>query len=332
MEIGRRPLVSVGVPVYNGESGLAYCLDCLLQQDYPNLEIIVSDNGSTDRTKAIAEEYARQHPTVKYCRSDRNRGTFWNFNRVFELSSGEYFFWAAHDDERARTFISECVRALEARPDAVLCQVQTEVTLAGFDKPLYVSRLDSFADTASTVTRYRETLRHFPATAMYGMYRSAAMRRTRMLQPVIATDLAFIQELSIHGPFIQVPLTLFRYRARPNWNTIDEDARVFLGIAHKPWWYRPRLMLLLNHASRLQRAPVPLRLKGRMLMTLASHEVRQLGVKVLIKAAGVLCPEARKETAARALYRRWMQNPNLEVIDEDLFLQRVCKPQLGWWR
>jgi GT2 family glycosyltransferase len=53
MALARRPLVSVGVPVFNGEKGLARCLDSLLAQDYRNIEIVISDNGSTDAASEI---------------------------------------------------------------------------------------------------------------------------------------------------------------------------------------------------------------------------------------------------------------------------------------
>ena len=51
------PLVSIGLPVFNGEKSLAQALDALLDQDYSNLEVIISDNGSTDRTSEICEEF-----------------------------------------------------------------------------------------------------------------------------------------------------------------------------------------------------------------------------------------------------------------------------------
>jgi hypothetical protein len=48
-------------------------------------------------------------------------GAVWNFNRVLELASGEYFMWAAHDDLCDPTHVSKCIEATQARPDAVLC-------------------------------------------------------------------------------------------------------------------------------------------------------------------------------------------------------------------
>ncbi|MBA2302315.1 MAG: glycosyltransferase family 2 protein, partial [Acidobacteria bacterium] len=91
-------LVSVGVPVYNGASLLPRALDALLAQDWPDLDIVVSDNASTDASAAIAESYAARDPRVRLLRSPVNAGFEVNFARVLESSTGEYFMWAACDD------------------------------------------------------------------------------------------------------------------------------------------------------------------------------------------------------------------------------------------
>lgn len=331
MESSGRPLVSIGVPVFNGESGLGRCLEALLHQDYPNLEIIVSDNASTDATCSIAEHYARIDGRVKFLRSDQNRGGGWNFNRVFELSSGKYFMWAAHDDARAPSFVSACVERMEECPDAVLCQAHTAASIEGNDDTLYIARFDTFEHATGVVERYRETLKHFPATGMYGLYRSSAMGATMLFARVIATDMAFIQELSIHGRFIQVPETLFYYSARASWNTIQQDARQVLGH-EKPWWYVPFVVLFFHHAQRIARSAIPFELKLRLWTVLTLHEIPRLATKVVLKLAGAVCPDWNKEKWGRALYWKLMHNPNLEVVSADPFFERVCKPQIGWWR
>ena len=66
MEDANQLLVSIGVPVFNGEKKLAHALDSLLEQDYSNLEIIISDNGSTDATTEICASYALKDFRVKY--------------------------------------------------------------------------------------------------------------------------------------------------------------------------------------------------------------------------------------------------------------------------
>lgn len=112
-------LVSIGVPVYNGETFLSDALSSLLAQDYGDIELIISDNASTDRTASIAEEYARQDPRLRYYRSHENLGAIPNFNRTLELASGRYFMWAACDDIWERNFIKELVKLLDGANSAI---------------------------------------------------------------------------------------------------------------------------------------------------------------------------------------------------------------------
>ena len=326
------PLVSIGLPVFNGEKSLAQALDALLKQDYTNLEIIISDNGSTDRTSEICEEFLKKDPRIIYYHSSENLGSNWNFNRVFDLSSGKYFMWAAHDDLRELSFVRACVEKLEQCPEAVLCQTHTASFIDGRQERLCVTNLDSFEGVTGLVERYREVLKNCPIMAIYGLYRLAAMKKTNMWEHSIATDLAFLQELSIYGSFVQVPEILFNYIGRETWNTIHEDYKDFSAKDRKPWWYLPFVVLFCDHWRRVARAELPFSLKLRLWSLLIDHEVRQIILKVLIKVSQRICPVAMKEKLASAIYGRWMQGPNLEIGCEDLFLERVIKPRLGWWR
>lgn len=121
------PRVSIGMPVYNGESYLPTALDSFLAQTYTDFEIVISDNASTDSTEEICRRYAEQDPRVKYHRAEENRGGTWNFNRVVELSGGELFRWAAHDDAVKPTYLEHTVAALDAHPEAVLAHTRVEI-------------------------------------------------------------------------------------------------------------------------------------------------------------------------------------------------------------
>src|SRR5215213_6401610 len=90
--------VSIGLPVYNGDRFLARSLDSLLAQTMPDFELIISDNASSDGTAEICRAYARRDRRIRCVRNEHNLGVYRNFNRVFQLSSGKYFKWAAADD------------------------------------------------------------------------------------------------------------------------------------------------------------------------------------------------------------------------------------------
>jgi glycosyltransferase involved in cell wall biosynthesis len=326
-----RPLVSVGVPVYNGEKWLSRAMDSIIAQDYSNLEIIISDNGSTDATSDVCEKYVRKDPRVKYSRSEKNLGAIWSFNRVFELSSGKYFMWSAHDDQRQSSYVSTCVEKMERCHDAVLCHAHTTVFIEGREEVLYVTSMDSFEGVSGVIERYRETIKHVPATSIYGLYRSSVLRKTHMFKKSLATDQAFLQELSVYGEFVQVPRKLFDYFGRKKWNTVHQDFWVYFGRKTKPWWYLPFIFLFCDHWTRVAHASVPFAVKLRLWGILIGHGIGQSALKIFIKTTGTLCPKRWKEKIGCAIYWRWMHNPNMKVSCEGLFLERVIKPTLGWW-
>src|SRR5262245_10327330 len=113
------PLVSIGLPVYNADTYLEGAIRSLLGQNYRHTELVISDNASTDKTEQICREYAAQDSRVRYSRSAQNVGMIRNFTRVFSLSRGEFFMWAAHDDQWAPTFVSELLRPLVSDPACV---------------------------------------------------------------------------------------------------------------------------------------------------------------------------------------------------------------------
>lgn len=112
----RTPLVSIGMPVYNGEDTLEAALVAVRQQTHRNIEIIISDNGSTDRTQAIAQRHAEDDPRIRYFRQPVGLGATGNFSFVLEKATGPYFMWSADDDIRSADFVEENVSFLESNP------------------------------------------------------------------------------------------------------------------------------------------------------------------------------------------------------------------------
>jgi glycosyltransferase involved in cell wall biosynthesis len=105
------PRVSVIVPVYNGERFIAEAIDSILAQTYPSYEIIVVDDGSTDRTGAIALSY----PSVQYLHQ-ANAGTAAARNRGVEISRGEFLAFLDADDLWMPDKLSLQMAAFEADP------------------------------------------------------------------------------------------------------------------------------------------------------------------------------------------------------------------------
>jgi glycosyltransferase involved in cell wall biosynthesis len=91
-------LVSVCLPVYNGEMFLKQCLDSILNQTYSQLEIIIVDDGSTDKTLEIVNSYKSEDSRVRVYQNQNNLGLVNNWNRCIELASGEWIKFIFQDD------------------------------------------------------------------------------------------------------------------------------------------------------------------------------------------------------------------------------------------
>ena len=92
------PLVSIICLCYNHERFLAEALNSVLAQTYPNLEIIIADDASTDNSLAIIKYYCKRYPQIKFIQGIENKGNCRAFNQAFALSTGEYIVDFATDD------------------------------------------------------------------------------------------------------------------------------------------------------------------------------------------------------------------------------------------
>jgi glycosyltransferase involved in cell wall biosynthesis len=217
-----KPRVSVGLPIYNAAEYLAFALDGLLSQAFDDVEVIVSDNGSTDASAEIGRAYAARDARIHFHQGRENRGGIWNFNRVFELSRGEYFMWHAHDDVLAPEFLARCVAILDQFPDVVLCHTNTLVTDAqGQILSRYREDLHLMAD--NPYERYKQWHVHDRecplCSVFYGLTRSAALRRTPVRLPFVYSESNLISELALLGKIYQIPDHLFYRRDHPQAST-----------------------------------------------------------------------------------------------------------------
>jgi glycosyltransferase involved in cell wall biosynthesis len=175
------PLVSLGLPVYNGANFLAEALDSILAQTYRNWELIISDNGSSDATPRICAAYAARDGRIRYYRHPVNMGASRNFNFTFEVSRGPLFRWTAHDDVCAPDLLERCVAGLLAHPEAVLCHPRTRV-IGPAGETLFDYTVRMRTDSPRVQERYRDLICVDHACfAVFGVMRSHLLRRTPLL-------------------------------------------------------------------------------------------------------------------------------------------------------
>jgi glycosyltransferase involved in cell wall biosynthesis len=209
----RTPRVSIGMPVYNGEDYLAAAIDSILSQTWSDFELVVSDNASTDGTGDICRVYAEKDGRVRVHRNERNLGAAPNYNRTFALSRGTYFKWAAHDDLIEPTYLERCVAALDAEPDAVLCQTLVRyVDDGGGSLGIYDSGLRGAASPRASERFATLVLSSHACTDFFGLIRRSALEGSLLHGSYNGHDRAFLAEMALRGRLIQVrePLQLVR--------------------------------------------------------------------------------------------------------------------------
>jgi glycosyltransferase involved in cell wall biosynthesis len=204
-----KPLVSVGLFVYNGECFLEETLHSILNQTFTDFELIISDNASTDRTGEIAKAYAKRDHRVRYYRSEKNMGAGWNVRRVYELAGGKYFKQAAADDLLEPDFLRRCVEILEGDPGCVVAYTGTkEVDENGTFIKNYVTPMK--ADSNYSVARFREMLlTYHMCYQVFGVMRMSALRQLPPQGAYVNADGVLLARMSLLGRFYEVPEHLF---------------------------------------------------------------------------------------------------------------------------
>jgi len=134
------PLVSICIPTYNRASMVGDAIRSALSQSYPNIEVIVVDNASTDATDDVVASFHDKR--LRYVRNPKNLGLFGNFNRCIDLSSGEFVHILHSDDTMSPAFTETGVNFFQSHPEVVL--TFTSLQIITENKNVFFS---SYSDT-----------------------------------------------------------------------------------------------------------------------------------------------------------------------------------------
>lgn len=199
------PRVSIGLPVYNGERYLAKALDSILAQNLGDFELIISDNASRDATQDICESYAQRDRRVAYWRLAENLGAARNYNRVVDMSKGELFKWAAHDDLLRPSFLTRCVEIFDSsevppalvHPRADFIDDEGRVIRPDNDRMAAGSEL-------SWVRAFQVLQAMNMMAAIGGVFHKETLRQTRRIGSFVGSDYVLMLEASLLGKIVQL--------------------------------------------------------------------------------------------------------------------------------
>lgn len=274
------PRVSIGLPIYNGERYLAETINSLLDQTFSDFELIISDNASTDRTADICAAYTTQDHRIRYYRNEINMGAAPNYNRTFELATGEYFKWGAYDDPCAPTCLERCVEVLEASPEAIMCYPKTVVVNEQDEVICNYIYEDGF-DLRQEKPHLR--LRQFfdigiLCHPVFGLIRRDTLVRTALIGSYPSSDRVLLGELALLGKCYEIPEYLAYRRVHPD-NSFNETT-----TQAELWdWFNPnvdagrlsmRQRVMVEYFRNIKRAPLTLFERNRCYAEVIGHYVK----------------------------------------------------------
>jgi glycosyltransferase involved in cell wall biosynthesis len=206
-------LVSVGLPVRNGERTVTQAAQSVLAQDHTNLELIICDNASTDGTEEVCRALAAADERVRYHRRPVDIGLVPNFIGVLALAKGTWFRWIGDSDHMDTTYLSRCLEL--ADDDAQLILISTQIGYEMPDDRLVAGDYRGTAlASADPSIRFAEMLRLLTSgfTDLDPLY--SLIRRDRLAQlpyrHMLRGDEVYAARIALAGPWGHLPEVLAR--------------------------------------------------------------------------------------------------------------------------
>ena len=235
----RHPLVSVMIPYYNCEQYIAETIASVEAQHYPNIEIIIVDDGSREESAAFLAGLLESKPSIRLS-AQNNQGVAAARNHAARLAKGEYFLFLDADDQILPDYIQKSVAVLESNPDCKLVYPLAEF----FDAKEGTWQLPPYEGIKSLLTGNR-----IPTASIH---RAADFNALAGFDENFATheDWDFwIRLLSGGGKVYQIPEVLFRYRKRRDGSSLIDQLERNTDLIREDWQhiYEKHRSLFLQH-------------------------------------------------------------------------------------
>ncbi len=190
-------LVSVGLPTYNRLNTLKRAIESVLTQDYHHLELVISDDESTDGTRAYCEDLARRDSRVRYIRQSKRLGLVRNYSEVMNQSRGEWYMVLGDDDWIDPGYISRCLRTALSQSELIMVcglpRLYRGTQLVGHGAKTNLLQASGSARVASYY-------RHVSDNAVFhGMVRRSTLALVPPMQNHKSSDLPYVASIAFMG-------------------------------------------------------------------------------------------------------------------------------------
>ena len=261
-----QPLVSVCVPTYNRADKLKVAIMNIRAQSYYNVEIIISDNNSSDKTEELCSKLQKEDDRIKYFRQNNNIGPTANFEFVRQQAKGKYFIWHGDDDYLDQNYIEVCVDEFEKNPEYILIS-----GLAAYKKN-GLGEITHYGNTIQpnsqfSISRIINYLWKVEDNSIFcGMYKTADVKLAHMPN-VLAGDWIWIVQVLQKGK-AKVITKIHIYRSYGN--STSESYEKIITILRAPIWHAkyPNIAMSKNIISFYKNKNIIIGLVGFIILTL----------------------------------------------------------------
>lgn len=282
------PLVSVCIPTYNRAEGLRRAVTAVQEGNFQDIEIIISDNASSDGTEAVGRALAAADPRVRYFRHDCNQGPTRNFEFAREQARGKYFVWCGDDDHFSADYLRHCVEALESNTE-LLVAAGLGAYHRGDDQVIYYGNHLHLESPHAAVRLAEYLFKVRDNSVFYGLYRRAAVQPCH-LPNTLGGDWVWLADILLRGAARVIPEAhVFR---RFGDSTSSSHARIVATIGAPAWHAQHRFLAIgcnfrdyFSASPYYRSRPLALRIAFTVLLVtaMAFRSARQNGKRAMLR-------------------------------------------------
>lgn len=251
MKEASQPLVSIGIPTYNGAKRIGSTLMAILNQRYPNLEVIISDNCSSDNTDSVCVELSKKNKGIHYFRQKENIGIIPNFEFVLSKASGDFFMWVADDDSLETGILKKYVDFLVLHQDYSL--VSGEIRYWSGDSAVFDEKNFGmeYSSPEDRVAKYYSKVKH--GAIFYGLM-PIHVAKSIKLKNRMGEDWHVVAKVAFLGKIKMLDCIGYHKRLNGSSKTLRQYAKM-IGAS----WFAanfPHLQIAIDAFSEIMTSPV----------------------------------------------------------------------------
>lgn len=244
-----KPLVSICIPAWNAAAFIHRGLESCISQTYSNIEVIVTDDASTDNTRKVVEEYAARDRRIKYFRNDANLNFGKNMFKAYSLALGEYIQYLSHDDWLDLDYVEKKVQIFQSIPNIawVASAISTEIAEGDSTKVIYYTEKKGGVYTKKHI--FRNFYRDSGLVGLFTMFRKKDSMENQVWEMpglpeyasfynkgVVIDQFLFLNILTGYGSAYYLPTVIYHALSH------EKNASKSYGLARSNWQENMKFM------------------------------------------------------------------------------------------